>query len=288
MRRVLRACLRVLHHPLWLLSPLVVMSVAFVANREWTHMYTWRLRLESYLFGANSLGDTWFPDVFSSSYYGFFAVHVGEDGSYSVVDTSSMIEKLNPEADSIRHSDGKFHVLSQRYGISLTGIPQGWFYWSSETVWVQADSHPFITDRGGREAIEAMRREYDIEQGVEPAEVAELVVDHAIRDAGARVSLAEYRDFCLRVCSQRLASDEVVEQRLLWPGALFEGASLLILATWPYSAVAMPFVMRRRYRVRHNLCLRCAYSLDGISDGLCPECGSATGVEELMRHRDTV
>jgi hypothetical protein len=46
----------------------------------------------------------------------------------------------------------------------------------------------------------------------------------------------------------------------LWmPCVLF----VSIVAIEPYS---------RHYRRRHNLCVRCAYNLEGLTEGRCPEC----------------
>jgi hypothetical protein len=39
---------------------------------------------------------------------------------------------------------------------------------------------------------------------------------------------------------------------------------------------ALPFVVRRRRRVRRGLCARCGYDLRGAEHEQCPECGAAT------------
>jgi hypothetical protein len=60
--------------------------------------------------------------------------------------------------------------------------------------------------------------------------------------------------------------------RPIWPGAIlntvFYGAILFGLwRAW--------IALKRRRRRKRNLCVRCAYSLAGITTSACPECGAA-------------
>jgi len=52
----------------------------------------------------------------------------------------------------------------------------------------------------------------------------------------------------------------------LWlPSCFFFSSFVFLLIRGP---------IRTMWRLRHNLCLRCGYSLDGLTEPRCPECGS--------------
>jgi hypothetical protein len=62
--------------------------------------------------------------------------------------------------------------------------------------------------------------------------------------------------------------------RPLWPGFAIDCA--LYGAIWTVPVVGIGYLVRRR-RTRAGLCPVCRYDLTGITTGVCPECGTATG-----------
>jgi hypothetical protein len=40
-----------------------------------------------------------------------------------------------------------------------------------------------------------------------------------------------------------------------------------------FAARPVFLIVRRYHRRRHNLCVACAYNLEGLTEGRCPECG---------------
>ena len=57
----------------------------------------------------------------------------------------------------------------------------------------------------------------------------------------------------------------------MWPGFLI---NTLLYACIPLAILFGPRQIRRLSRRRRGACLRCGYDLRGLTDGLCPECGS--------------
>ena len=58
---------------------------------------------------------------------------------------------------------------------------------------------------------------------------------------------------------------------------------LLCLSVFPIRWIYMRFWGRKAYAKKHNLCAKCGYSLNGLSEPIrCPECGSAK-TEALIR-----
>lgn len=42
-------------------------------------------------------------------------------------------------------------------------------------------------------------------------------------------------------------------------------------------------IIRKQFRMRHNLCMRCGYSLTGNESGVCPECGARVEKPPVQR-----
>jgi hypothetical protein len=270
----------VLHHPLWLLSPLVVLGVAFIVARPWSYMSEWRDYIEARLVGMTPVGSIDPREYLSTDFTIYLAVVIREDGGYQIIDYVDTIpgERL----DSMRRSDGSVHLLNQMYDASVIGIPRGLLFRSMEDVWVRAHASPFIKPELKQDLETRLNAQIENREPMDPAVVAQFVMSHIENHVHNSEVIAPYRTELQAAISDRLGKLDTVDHRLLWPGALYEGASLLVLATWPYSVVAFPFVRRRRHRIKHNLCLKCAYSLDTNTTGICPECGRA--IERANSH----
>jgi len=59
--------------------------------------------------------------------------------------------------------------------------------------------------------------------------------------------------------------------KLVWPG--LAANTVLYSAVWFFVLVS-PRGIRRAWRIKHQLCLACAYDLSGQTEPGCPECGS--------------
>ena len=69
--------------------------------------------------------------------------------------------------------------------------------------------------------------------------------------------------------------------RPLWPGFAI---NTVFYAFVLWLLFAAPFALRRRRRIRRDLCPKCAYDLRGSTDAaLCPECGAAVTSQLRLR-----
>ncbi len=61
--------------------------------------------------------------------------------------------------------------------------------------------------------------------------------------------------------------------------------TLVLLLACPTALLARA-IHRQRYRRRHNLCVKCGYSLEGNESGVCPECGTPAAMT-VATHEST-
>ena len=80
---------------------------------------------------------------------------------------------------------------------------------------------------------------------------------------------------------RRLPKEDVMEDPIVWTGYLHDLGSLGLGAWFIVSLAWVPRIpvwwreRRARRRERRGLCVACGYSLAGLAEGRCPECGAA-------------